>query len=115
MKWLATFLCLLATTPALAEKPPTQPQQQEILKVPLVMYCTEKRPDRMLEERFGELGFIQGEGAITLPNNENVYGEFRMFLNPTGESFTIIFEGDTLSCLVMTGENVIPMSKSDGI
>ena len=115
MKWLATFLCLLAITPAFAEPPPTQEPKQEILKIPLVMFCTDKRPDRMLEERFGELGFIEGKGAITMPNGENVYGKFRMFLNPSGESFTVIFEGDTLSCLLMTGEDVGPMSNGNGI
>lgn len=105
MKWLvnAVILSILTVHPLVSQA------QQEEVRIPLVMQCIEFPPDELLEEKYNELPFITGKGTILLPNNEEVYGVFKMFLTPTKPStFTIMFISGTLNCMVMTGQDLEP-------
>lgn len=108
MKWLATFLCLLAfMKPAVAEQP-------TIMQLPLFTICSTTDPSEPLLEKYGELPFLEGTGSIIIRNGESsLPGTFKMYLNPNDpRSYSIYFIVETeikLYCLLMGGEDVIPV------
>ena len=119
MKWLVTFLCLL-TMPALAETP-KMPQAQEpekkVIPLPFMMQCTPVPADEMLENLYGELGFLEGDAQLFKPDMTTATGKLRMFVDPEQpRSWTIMIEfGPNFHCMIMSGENLRPMVEGKGI
>src|SRR6056300_2074012 len=110
MKWLTTVLCLLAFHATAQEIPSIKVQDPEVIVLPILVQCSSEQPDEMLEEGYGELGFIDGEGVVFVAPEQILKGDFRMFLNPNdNHSFSIILEVKDMSCLIMSGQGVAPM------
>jgi hypothetical protein len=107
MKWLATFLCLLAIPAAAQELPPGT------IQLPSSMICGGYNPDigELQEDRYGELPFLEGSGDVLGPEILQSYqGQVRMFLNPKNGDFTIYLDiRNELTCLIVTGEGMKPI------
>jgi len=121
MKWLTTFLCLLAM-PALAEDkiqsmPEAQDPATQIFPLPFVMQCGPVYPDQMLEKNYQELGFVEGDANIFAPSGQIVSGKLRMFVKPREpRSFTVMIElAPEINCMLTSGSNLMPMVQKDGI
>ena len=114
MKWLATFiLCLLPISIAAQQAPPNSPPGTVVL--PLVTLCSPLEPDLGLLEKYGEIGFIEGDASIYIPNNEVINGKLKFYMNPdySANTFTIMFQVGELYCLIMSGQDAIPMVDGD--
>ena len=114
MKWLATFiLCLLPISIAAQQAPPNSPPGTVVL--PLVTLCSPLEPDLGLLEKYGEIGFIEGDASIYIPNNEVINGKLKFYMNPdySANTFTIMFQVGELYCLIMSGQDAIPMTDGD--
>jgi|TARA_B110000977_G_C10658956_1_gene331081 hypothetical protein len=87
----------------------SQATAQDILPprpFPMATMCSNLDPAKSFLEKFKELPFVDGEAKILGPQGKYFAGSMRMFLNPTGESFSIVFSiGDTWHCVIMTGTN----------
>ena len=121
MKWLTTFLCLLAM-PAFAEDkiqsmPQAQPPASQIVPLPFVMQCSPITPDQMLEERYQELGFLEGDASIFVPSGQLVSGKLRMFVKPDEpRTFTLMLEiTPEVHCMLSSGSNLRPMVQGDAL
>ena len=116
MKWLATFLCLLAI-PATAQEQPILPPGT--IQLPSSLVCGGYNPDigELQEENYGELPFLEGTGQVLGPEFLQAYGgEVRMFLNPNTGDFTIYLDiRNELTCMIVTGEGMKPMMYGDKI
>lgn len=138
MKWLATVLGLLAIQATASEYPTYEPDfnaehpfevENEVPRIPnvpnpdtrsrvlpLFLQCSPVAPDAMLEERYGELGMLDGEGSVFISPGQVLKGSFRMFVNPTDKTYTVILQiGDDLHCMVISGEHLGPMVSGDKI
>jgi len=82
-----------------------------------MIQCSPVAADEMLEQLYGELGFLEGDGHIFKPDNTTAVGKMRMFIDPKKpRSWTIMIEfGPELHCLVMSGEDIGPMVQGDSI
>jgi hypothetical protein len=107
MKWLTLFLCLLAT-PALAqdnipEIPQATPPEQQVQAYPLVMQCSPVSADLMLEQQYGEIEFLRGQGSVFAPNMQIFSTRMRMFVNPDTKTYTVMIELGEKSCMLLSG------------
>jgi hypothetical protein len=112
MKWLATaILCLLAM-PALAE--------DNLIKLPTVLWCGEYNPeynDREIFEKYGEIPFVEGDGEVMTPDPTLSYqGQVRIFLDPKDQSYSVFLDiNKEITCLLTTGEKLNPVIQGDKI
>jgi hypothetical protein len=117
MKWLTTFiLCLLAfhaTAQELPEMPEVQDPESRVVPLPFILQCSPVAADQMLEQLYDELGFLEGDASIFKPDMTTANGKMRMFVDPEQpRSWTIMIEfGPELHCMVMSGENIGPMTQ----
>ena len=104
MKWLTTFLCLLAM-PAFAEVP------EGTVQFPSSMLCGEYNEGAGIDNQYGEIPFVEGDAQVLSPDSNKAYGgKIRIFLNPETHSYTILFDiNGELSCLLTTGEKLSPI------
>ena len=110
MKWLTTFLCLLAITPALADQ--HQEESSSALRLPIMVTCSSIPPEIILKQ-YDEIPFIEGIGSVVIPSQRSLTGEFRMFMSPDAETFTIMLTIDEIHCMIMSGESVMPSYRGD--
>ena len=105
MKWLATFLCLLAIPAAAQEEIPG------IVPFPSAMLCGVYNDGEKIEQEYGELPFVGGDAQVMSIEPGKAYqGEIRIFVNPETQSYTILFDlQDQLSCLLTTGNRLEPI------
>ena len=116
MKWLTTVLCLLAFHATAQEIPNIKVQDPKVLVLPILVQCSSDKPDDMFKKEYGELGFLDGEATVFVTPDTVISGDFRMFLNPEDtRSFSIVLEVKDMSCLVMSGQGIAPMTQGDGI
>ena len=121
MKWLALFLSVLATSSLAEDKIQSMPQAQDpatqIVPLPFVMQCSPVYPDQMLEQRYQEIGFVQGNATIFSPSGQVIPGQLRMFVKPQEpRTFTLMIElGPELNCMIASGTDLVPMVQGDGI
>ena len=119
MKWLTTFIMCLLAFQVTAQEIPNMPQAEEpgtkVLPLPFMTQCTPVPADQMLEELYGELGFLEADANIFTPNGTTASGKLRMFLSPDKpHTYTIMIEfGSELYCMVMSGENLGPMVQGE--
>lgn len=72
--------------------------------------CSEKNPESRLKERFGEIGFLEGDAKIFLDDQQAVTGTVKIYLDPNRPNgFTVMFEAGKLFCMIVNGENIQPM------
>lgn len=105
MKWLAIILLMLAVNPALSEP---ENQSEMVFPVPTSMICTPVPPDDLLQQRFGELEFVNGVAQLFLGDGSIVEGELLMFVNPDTRTFTVLFHSGELYCAIITGTYLEP-------
>lgn len=130
MKWLATVLCVLAVSasalglpiePNTDDTKPSEPEQRmlenQVVTLPVTMQCTLVPADELLKENYNEIGFLEADASIFNAKGTPVPGKLKMYMSTTTpRTFTIMFEFNSdLYCMVMSGENAVPMSKGDGI
>jgi hypothetical protein len=114
MRWLTLFLLVLAL-PSLADEITEMPQvedpAQKVIPLPFMMQCTPVPADEMLENLYGELGFLEGTAQVFKPDMTTANGKLRMFVDPDEtHSYTIMIEfGPNLHCMIMSGDNLGPM------
>ena len=110
MKWLAsTVLCLLTMTAS------AEPQ---IARLPSALYCGPYEADMSnLKEQYGEIPFVQGDGEVlTLDPTMSYQGKVRMFLDPEDYSYSIFLDiNEELTCLIVTGEKIVPVISGNNI
>lgn len=112
MKWLTTFLCLLAITPAFAEEENFKPP---VVQLPMIVTCSPIPPEIVLKQ-YDEIPFVEGTGYIAIPGDREMVGKFRMFLNPDGKTFTIMLTlPGEIHCMIMSGADVTPAGLGDPI
>lgn len=112
MKWLATFLCLLAM-PALADlNHKTQSQPPPVTFIPLATPCGSIPLDETYLEKFGEIGMLEGEASIYLDPTRALNGTMRMYVNPETKTFTVVFSiGEEMYCMIVSGKELRPFVK----
>ena len=111
MKWLATFLCLLATSPAIAEEP-----ENNIVNLPFYMTCGEKTMEGFLNGKYGELPMLEGDAQVIAGPNRFVPGKMTMFVNPETKTYTVVFVvAGQMHCMITSGENLAPAPAGDPI
>ena len=110
MKWLATFLCLLATVPAAAEETTQQ------IPLPFYMTCGPTPMDNFLLERYEEMPMLEGEAQTIIGPGKVAKGKLRMFVNPDTKTYTLVFEvAEQMFCMMSSGNKLGPASLSDPI
>lgn len=111
MKWLAPFLCLWATTAALAQNNP----EELIIELPLMMTCSTASPENQLKQEYGEIPFLNGRGRFIIPNGSVIEGELQIYLDPGKDrSYTVIMFVNDLNCMILSGEQIQPSLNRDG-
>jgi hypothetical protein len=112
MKWLATTFLSLLTITASAET--IQSQEINPIILPLVTLCSPLEPDLGLLEKYGEIGFIEGDASIYVPGGDVINGKLKFYMNPDFDTstFTIMFQAGELYCMIMSGKEVQPMAPS---
>ena len=83
--------------------------------LPLVTLCSPLEPDMGLFQRYGEVGFIEGDAVFYIPGNKTVNGKLKMFMKPgfDDNTFTLMFQVGPLYCMISSGKNVLPVD-NDG-
>jgi hypothetical protein len=104
MKWLTTFLCLLAM-PAVAEVP------NGTVQFPSSMLCGPYNEGTAMQDEYGEIPFVTGDAQVLSIDPGQAYrGKIRILLNPETHSYTIFFDiEDKLTCLLTTGDKLEPI------
>ena len=119
MKWLATFLlCMLPFSSIHAQEKPSAPQgtlPPGTVMLPLVTLCSPLEPDLGLYQKYGEVGFIEGDATFYIPGNKTVNGKLKMFLKPGfgDNTFTLMFQVGPLYCMIASGKDALPV-EADG-
>ncbi len=119
MKWLATFiLCMLPFSSIHAQEKPPAPQgtlPPGTVLLPLVTLCSPLEPDLGLYQKYGEVGFIEGDATFYIPGNKTVNGKLKMFLKPgfDDNTFTLMFQVGPLYCMISSGKDALPV-EDDG-
>ena len=73
--------------------------------VPMTLRCFAYDASIALEEGFGELPFVQGNGDINLGNDRSAPIEMTLHVNPDNRSWTMMYKlGDKLNCVAAGGE-----------
>ena len=108
MKWLATtFLCLLTTTAALADKINTQQDIPGVTMLPVPTPCGNIPLDETYLEKYGELRFLEGDAQIFAGPGQVINGVMRIFVNPDTKTFTIVLDIDgKLYCMLTSGKDL---------
>lgn len=121
MKWLLStaiiLLCMLPINVHAQDKAPV-PQNalpEGTVLLPLVTLCSPLEPDMGLFQRYGEVGFIEGDAVFYIPGNKTVNGKLKMFMKPgfDDNTFTLMFQVGPLYCMISSGKNVLPVD-NDG-
>jgi hypothetical protein len=77
----------------------------EGVEIPMVLQCFDYNASHALEEGFGEIPFVQGNGDINMGNKKSAPIEMTLHVNPDNKSWTIMYElGDNLHCVAAGGE-----------
>jgi len=97
---------LSLSTPASSQSAP--PPGTAIL--PLVTLCSPLEPDLGLYQKYGEIGFIEGDASLYIPGGRTVNGKLTIYMKPGFDenTFTIMFKIGALYCMVASGKNVVP-------
>jgi len=97
--------------------PQVEEPEKTVIALPFMIQCTPVAADQMLEQLYGELGFLEGDAQVFKPDMTTATGKLRMFVNPDKpRSYTIMIEfGPELHCMVMSGESIGPMVQGDSI
>ena len=113
MKWLATtFLSLLAIA---AHAEPKQAQEADPIVLPLVTVCSPLDPAEGFKNKFGEIGFIEGDASVYIPDGRTINGKLKFYMNPdfNENTFSVVFEIGDVYCLIMSGQDAMPMLQGD--
>lgn len=114
-KWLATFLCLLATMPALAEE---QPESPTIYRLPTAHECTRwENVNELLVLEFGEIPFVAAEGLVDIVTPQELVStehQLVIYVNPKTFTYSIvaIFIEDGMACILSSGGNFRPIQSN---
>ena len=77
----------------------------EGVEIPMVLQCFDYNASHALEEGFGEIPFVQGNGDINMGNKKSAPIEMTLHVNPDNKSWTLMYElGDNLHCVAAGGE-----------
>jgi hypothetical protein len=75
------------------------------VEIPMVLQCFDYDGTHALEEGFGEIPFVQGNGDINMGNKRSAPIEMTVLVNPDNRSWTIMYKlGDNLHCVAAGGE-----------
>jgi hypothetical protein len=79
--------------------------------LPLVTLCSPLVPDLGLFQKYGEVGFIEGDASFYIPGDKTVNGKLIMYMKPGFENntFTLMFQVGPLYCMISSGKNVYPV------
>ena len=119
MKWLATFLLCMLPFSSIHAQEKAPPQQGGLppgtVMLPLVTLCSPLEPDLGLYQKYGEVGFIEGDATFYIPGNKTVNGKLKMFLKPgfDDNTFTLMFQVGPLYCMISSGKDALPV-EDDG-
>lgn len=101
----ATLLVLSATwTTATAQ----------VLKLPMVGTCmTTDDMGALLEDRYQEVLFAGGPGAVEMPNGETAEGVIVLSATPDWSTYTITisFAKEGTTCMIGSGSNLQPIAR----
>ena len=101
---------LFFSTGVLAESDTPKPVVK-IMQLPTVIQCFSTSLTDMLENRFGELEALEGEGTLVKPDNESVSGDFKMYIDPGNDkSFTVTIKFGDFECIVLSGGKLTPIT-----
>ena len=106
---------VLTMTPVTAQEKqiPQTPQVAPpgTVMLPLVTLCSPLEPDLGLFQKYGEVGFIEGDASLYIPGNKTVNGKLIMYMKPGFENntFTLMFQVGPLYCMISSGKNVYPV------
>ena len=91
--------------------PPPQGLPPGTVMLPLVTLCSPLEPDMGLYQKYGEVGFLEGDASFYIPGNKTVNGKIKMFMKPGFENntFTLMFQVGPLYCMISSGKNVFPV------
>ena len=109
-KIAATFLFLLAVITA---------AKADTLRLPTLSEC-DSNPQNIIDlvqEKYNEVPFVEGQGGIISLNGQYMVAEFKMFLNPDTKSFSIVTIDPVTGagCLYFAGNNLKPSITGDDI
>lgn len=74
------------------------------VEIPMTLQCFGYDTGRALEEGFGELPFVEGDGDINLGNDKSAPIKFTLHVNPDNRSWTIMYELGDLHCVAAGGD-----------
>jgi hypothetical protein len=106
---------VLTVTPVTAQEKqiPQTPQglPPGTVMLPLVTLCSPLVPDLGLFQKYGEVGFIEGDASFYIPGDKTVNGKLIMYMKPGFENntFTLMFQVGPLYCMISSGKNVYPV------
>jgi hypothetical protein len=106
---------VLTMTPVTAQEKqiPQTPQglPPGTVMLPLVTLCSPLVPDLGLFQKYGEVGFIEGDASFYIPGDKTVNGKLIMYMKPGFENntFTLMFQVGPLYCMISSGKNVYPV------
>ena len=90
----------------------------EGVEIPMMLQCFDYNASYALEEGFGEIPFVQGNGDINMGNKKSAPIEMTLHVNPDNRSWTLMYKlGDKLNCVAAGGEGTFRPAgiKPDGI
>ena len=77
----------------------------EGVDIPMTLKCFEYNASHALEEGFGELPFVQGNGDINMGDDRSAPIEMTLHVNPDNKSWTLMYKlSDKLNCVAAGGE-----------
>jgi hypothetical protein len=77
----------------------------EGVEIPMVLQCFDYDTSHALEEGFGEIPFVQGNGDINMGNKKSSDIEMTLHVNPDNRSWTLMYKlGENLNCVAAGGE-----------
>jgi hypothetical protein len=106
---------VLTMTPVTAQEKqiPQTPQglPPGTVMLPLVTLCSPLVPNLGLFQKYGEVGFIEGDASFYIPGDKTVNGKLIMYMKPGFENntFTLMFQVGPLYCMISSGKNVYPV------
>jgi len=75
------------------------------VEIPMTLRCFAYETGHALEEGFGELPFVQGNGDINMGDDRSVPIEMTLHVNPDNKSWTLMYKlNDKLNCVAAGGE-----------
>ena len=87
--------------------------------IPMMLKCFDYDGKHALEEGFGEIPFVQGDGDINMGNDRSAPIEMTLLVNPDNRSWTIMYKLDEkLHCVAAGGGGTFRpagTSEEDGI